>query len=159
MKKKNRTEIEKQKMKNTINKLLVKRQGNLDTITDHTADISELIDAKKIAKKIDKGEHISEQEMSKLQDIKQWYKDFLDNKDTSTMDGLEGAISSKIEDKKSHIDKDIALKEKIQDLTRILKSANSVDKNNIASEKNKLGSLVEDFADVSTEMSDFMDYD
>lgn len=138
------------------NKLLVARKNNLDIVSDHTIDTSKLIEAKRIAEKLDKGEYISEQDRDKLKDIKSQYETFFDDGNTTDKDGLEEAIYSTREDKESYISKDHKLLEKTKELGEKTKELGEEIKS-IGKEAKSKGSLIDDFADLSTEMAEFID--
>lgn len=145
------------------NKLLVARKNNLDTVSGHTIDTSKLIEAKRIAEKLDKGEFISEQDRDKLKDIKSKYESFFDDGNITDKDGLEDAISYVRDEKESYISKDLRLKEKTKELAEKTKELGEETKElgekiksigNVAKSK---GSLLDDFADLATEMPDIID--
>lgn len=105
--KRNRNRIYIEKLVSDKNRQIDKRQNNLETVSEHTREISKLLKAKTIVEKVDKGEHISDEERNKLQDVKKQYAAFFEEEEESGTDngGLEDAISSNVEDKNSYIKK------------------------------------------------------
>lgn len=183
--KKNRTRLEIENMQNNRNKFLKDRQRilymrkeNLDTISYHTQEVSILKEAKSIAEKINKGEATSNEDKEKLKDIKKQYESFFEDEKATDMEALEDVISYNLDEKKSYIERDNDLKDKMKALSDNMKSGKSEGKsNNSTSEansnnspsedkndssstsENKKSSIVDDYADVSTQMPDFIDYD
>lgn len=149
-----RTELDSLKYKK--DKLFVARKNNLDIVSDHTIETSKLIEAKRIAEKLDKGENISEQDREKLKDIKSKYESFFDDGNITDKDGLEDAISYTRDEKESYISKDHKLLKKIKELGEETKELGEEIKSK-GKEVNSKGSLIDDYADLSTEMTDFID--
>ena len=149
-----RTELD--SLINKKDKLFVARKNNLDIVSDHTRDTSKLIEAKRIAEKLDKGEYISEQDRDKLKDIKSKYESFFDDGNITDKDGLEDAISYTRDEKESYISKDHKFLEKTEKLGEETKELGEKIKS-IGKEAKSKGSLIDDFADLSTEMSEFID--
>ena len=143
--KRNRTTLELEKLQDKKQNLSENRNKNLNTITKHYIEASTLIEAKSTAEKIDKGESITDQERNKFNDIKNKYSSFFDDTDTTNKDGLKDVISYIKEDKKAYINKDHLLKDKAKSLDGEIKNTKS--------------SLIDDFADPSTEMPDIIEFD
>lgn len=161
--KRNRTRTELDSLKYKIHKLLVARKNNLDIISDHTIDTSKLIEAKRITEKLDKGEDISEQDRSILKDIKSKYESFFDDGNITDKDGLEDAISYTRDEKESYISKDHKFIKKTKELGKEAKELGEEIKStgeeikSTGKETKSKGSLIDDFADISTEMPEFID--
>ena len=126
-------------------RLLRARRDNLDTISGHTIDTSKLIEAKRIAEKLDKGDYTGKDEINKLNDVKEKYESFLDDPNITDKKGLEEALSYTRDEKECYINKDHKLLEQTTKLQKEIKESK--------------GSLIDDYADLRTEMSDYMDYD
>ena len=102
--------------------LLDKRKENLDVISEHTQEVSKLTQTKSIAEKIDKGEHISDEENKKFQDIKEQYESFFEEENDTKKENLEEAISYVTGEKELYINKDLKLKEDIKVLDNKMKN-------------------------------------
>ena len=172
MKRKRTTTItELQSLADRKDKLLLAKKNNLDIISAHTIDTSKLLEAKRIAEKLDKGENICEEDKNKLDDIKNKYESFFDDEDTTDKNGLEDAICYIKDEKESYINKDKKLQKKIEELAKEKTDVLAKEKTDVlpkekteelaeekteelAEEKKSKSSLIDDFADLSGEMPD-----
>ena len=149
-----RTELD--SLINKKDKLLAARKNNLDIVSDHTIDTSKLIEAKRIAEKLDKGEYISEQDRDKLKGIKSKYESFFEDGNTTDKNGLEDAISYTRDEKASYVSKDHKYIKKTKELGEQAKELGEEIKSTDKGVKSK-ASLIDDYADLSTEMCEFID--
>lgn len=159
--KRNRNRIQLETWQDHKDKLLSKRKDTLEDITVHSIDASNLIKAKGIAEKLERGEYISEEEKSKLKEVKQQFESFTDDDDTTDTEGLKDAITYVKGEKQSLIDRDNELAKQTKSLVKAIKKL-SKEENSKGSpleeiKKENKGSLIDDYADLSSEIMDFMD--
>lgn len=135
-----------------LRKIIDKREETLEVISDSTRNTAELLEAVAIAEKQEKGEEITPQEKTKLKIVKEQYESFLDDSEVTETEGLKDALAYTIDDKKSYIDIDNKLKKEFKTIKKEIENNKESDKN-----KKDKGSLIDDYADLSDQMTDYID--
>ena len=115
-----------------------------------------MLEAVAIAEKQEKGEEITQEEENRLKDVKEQYESFLDDSEVPETQGLKDALTYTIDEKKSYIDSDNRLRKEFKRIKKEIEKDKDRGKEK-EKEKQDKSSLIDDYADLSDQMPEFID--